>query len=583
MLAALMGVHRRLAVSLLVGAALLSPPASAQNAGKAQTFLVEGEAAAKKGDWKAALAAFEKAHEANPSGPTAVRVAGALYELGKLLEAHEAYQRALDEHGGSLFGADKKKAQERLEELAKKIGTLEVRVSEPDAQVRIDDEVVGTSPLPTRKIAAGEHTLEVTKAGFSPVSQTIDVAAGDETTKVEVQLKAVSTMGKVSVSVSGGEGLVVVIDGNEVGPAPYTGELEPGEHDIEARSGSQRAPAKKVTVEEGETTSVELVAGATTGKVEVRIKDEEGSVFVDGEKVGDGNWSGEIPVGEHVLKVTRSGYEPFEKTITVSAADVQVETVVLRKAAEGDTLAAQDEGDWTFDGLYGGIKLSGSFFPIGTGNSLEDSCDSLGATSCDSGFPAGGSIAGYLGYAFAPLGFEALLLAGGDVTSPTASFDGVTGSEINPLVAAPAREEKFTLGRVGGGGAFRVRVLVPIDRFRVTGAVGAGLAYRHMLMARNTTAESGATNKYTDNTGYITPVLSMELAGQVRIAGNTALAVGLDLWLEHAPSTTRSEPSGSQALLQEGQLPSPLFTPAYDLATGTQLYLGPFVGLQFGP
>ena len=66
-----------MAVSLLVGAALLSPPASAQNAGKAQTFLVEGETAAKKGDWKAALAAFEKAHEANPSGPTAVRVAGA--------------------------------------------------------------------------------------------------------------------------------------------------------------------------------------------------------------------------------------------------------------------------------------------------------------------------------------------------------------------------------------------------------------------------------------------------------------------------------------------------------------------------
>ena len=103
------------------------------------------------------------------------------------------------------------------------------------------------------------------------------------------------------------------------------------------------------------------------------------------------------------------------------------------------------------------------------------------------------------------------------------------------------------------------------------------------MRPRRTAAESGATNKYTDNTGYITPVLSMELAGQVRIAGNTALAVGLDLWLEHAPSTTRSEPSGSQALLQEGQLPSPLFTPAYDLATGTQLYLGPFVGLQFGP
>lgn len=583
MLGALMGVPRRLAASLLVGAALLAPPVAAQNAGKAQTHLVEGEAAAKKGDWKAALEAFQKAHQANPSGPTAVRVAGALYELGKLVEAQQAYRQALDDHGSSLFGADKTKAQERLDELAEKIGTLEIRVSEADAQVRIDDEVVGTSPLPTRKIAAGEHTVKVTKPGFSPASQTVKVAAGDEATTIEVQLQAVATMGKVAVSVSGGESMVVVIDGNEVGPAPYTGDLEPGEHDIAARSASQEAPAQKVTVKEGETTSVELVAGALTGKIEVRIKDEEGSVFIDGEKVGDGNWSGEIPIGEHELKVTRPGYEPFEKTIRVAADDVQVETVVLRKAAEGDTLAEEDEGDWSFDGLYGGIKLSGSFFPIGTGNSLEDSCDALGATRCDSGFTGGGSLGGYIGYAFAPLGFEALLLAGGDVASPSATFDGVTGSEINPLVAAPARDESFTIGRVGGGGALRIRVLVPIDRFRVTGAVGAGMAYRHMLLARNTTADSGATNKYTDNLGYITPVLSMELAGQVRIAGNTALAVGLDLWLEHAPSSTRSEPSGEQVLVTEGEIPSPLFTPAYDLATGTQLYLGPFVGLQFGP
>jgi len=583
MLAALMRVHRRMAAALLVGAALSSSPAAAQNAGKAQTYLLEGETAAKKGDWNAALTAFRKAHDASPSGATQVRVAGALDELGKVIEAHDAYQEALDKYGSTLFGADKSKAQRRRDELAAEIGRLEVRVNEAEAQVRIDDAIVGASPLPLQRVLAGEHTIKVTKKGFSPTSQTVKVAGGEAPTTIDIQLDPVSTMGRVSVSVSGGEGLVVVIDGNEVGPAPYSGELEPGEHDIAARSDDLAAPAQKVTVEEGKTASVELSAAAKTGKMEVRIKDEEGSVYIDGDEVGEGNWQGELPIGKHELKVTRPGYEPFTKTITVSATDVHVETVVLRKAAEGDTLAEKDEGDWTFDGLYGGLKLSGTFFPIGTGNSVEDSCDSLGATSCDSGLTAGGALSGYIGYAFAPLGFEALLLAGGDVAQPKAHFDGVTGSDINPLVAAPARDESFTIGRVGGGGAVRIRVLVPIDRFRVTGAVGAGFAYRQMLMARSTTAASGATNKYTDNVGYVTPVLSFELGGQVRLAGNTALAVGLDLWLEHAPSGTQSEPSGDQLLATQGSIPSPLYTPAYDLATGTQLYLGPFVGLQFGP
>lgn len=578
-----MGAPRHLAASLVVSATLLAGSVVAQDPGKAQTHLVEGRAAAQKGNWQQALEAFQKAHTANPSGVTAVRVAGALDELGKTVEAHDAYREALDEYGSSLFGADKKKAEERVEKLAEELGQLELRVTEADAQIQIDGEVVGKTPLPTQRLPAGSHEIRVTKRGFSPVSKTVDVAGGADATTVELKLEPVATMGRVSVNVAGGEGLVVVIDGNEVGPAPYSGELEPGEHVVEARSSELSAPAQKVVVEEGKTAAVQLVAATRTGKLEVRIKDEEGRIFIDGEPMGEGTWRGELPVGKYELKVTRPDHEPFEKTIEVTAADVQVETVVLRKAAVGDTLAEQDEGDWTFDGLYGGLKLSGSFFPIGTGHSLEEGCDALGATSCDAGLTAGGSLSGYIGYAFAPLGFEALLLTGGDVARPTANFDGVTGSEINPLVAAPARTEEFTIGRAGGGGALRVRVLVPIDRFRVTGALGAGLAYRHLFMARDTTAESGATNKYTDDVGYITPVLSFELAGQVRIAGNTALALGLDLWLEHAPADTTTAPAGNQVLIQEGDIPAPQFTPAYDLATGTQLYLGPFVGLQFGP
>jgi PEGA domain len=584
MLGAPMRRSCRIGAPLLLAAAMLvAPTAFGQNPGKAQTHLVEGEAAARKGDHVAALAAFRKAHAANASGATAIRIANSLYELKRVVEAHDAYVEALDKHSASLFGADKKKAAERRDELAAKIGILELRVSEQDAQVRIDDEVIGKTPLANRRVLAGEHRIAVTKPGFSPINKTVNVAGGATPTKVDLDLTAVTTMGRVSVTVTGAEGLVVVIDGNEVGPAPYEGELEPGEHDIEARSSDRIASSQKVTVEEGKTATVSLEAASKTGKLEVRIKGEEGIVLIDGEKVGDGNWQGELPIGEHELEVERDGYDTFTKTVKVTEADVQVETVVLHKAVEGDTLAQAEEGDWTFDGLYGGINLSGSFFPIGTGNSLEQGCDALGATSCDTGLTAGGGLAGYIGYAFAPLGFEGYLRGGGAVAQPKANFDGVSGSDINPLVATPARQEAFTLGRVGGGGALRLRVLVPIDRFRITGAVGAGVAYRHILMGRTTTTTTGGDNKFTGSKGYISPVLSFEVAGQIRLTGSTSLAVGFDLWLEHAPSDTRTEADGEQVILSDGDIPSPLATPAYDLATGTQLSMGPFVGLQFGP
>ena len=320
------------------------------------------------------------------------------------------------------------------------------------------------------------------------------------------------------------------------------------------------------------------------GTLEVRIEDEEGTIFVDGERKGWGIFKGPLEVGEHTIKVTRPGYETFEKTITIKHNEVISETVALTQAAAGDEDALFDEGDWTFDGLYGGVQLHGMFLPSGSGNTLDDSCDTLGATACEGGLPAGGGIGGYIGYAFAPLGFEVLLLAGGDVNSPAAEFDGSTGSDINPLVAAPARDEEFLIGRFGGGGALRLRLLIPFDRFRVTGALGFGLGYKFAILKRDTMSrvDEGTSETSDDGQGYVTPVLSMELAGQIRIAGRTSLALGFNLWLEHAGSDLQTEPIRN-AVITGGAIPRPLNTPAYDMATGTQVFIGPFVGFQFGP
>ncbi|MEZ4439492.1 MAG: PEGA domain-containing protein [Polyangiaceae bacterium] len=559
----------------------LAPAARAQDAGKAQTYLMEGEAASRDGRHEEALAAFEKAHALAPSGATAIRIAGALFDLKRYPEAFDAYERALAEHESTLFGADKTKAKDRLKELEGLTGLLTITVNEADAQIRIDDVVAGPSPLSKKRLARGKHVVKVTKSGFAPVQVEVDLAGAEAATTVT--LEAVKIFGRLTIEVKdAAPDLRLVIDGEDVGPPPYDAEIAPGSHDVAARSDSQVVDQQTIEVKKGETSRLELTAKARPGKVEVRIKDEAGDIYIDGEKVGSGRFQGDVAVGEHELSVKREGYEPFTKTIRVTATEVVVETVSLRKSTAGDDVAESEEGDWTFDGLYGGISLTAAFLPRGTGNTLEDSCDATGATSCDAGFPVGGTLNGYIGYAFAPLGFELYLRTGGDVVSPKGSFDGVTGSDINPLVAAPARDEAFTIGRVGGGGAIRLRVLVPIDRFRITGALGAGLAYRHLLMARDTTAVDGGTNKFTADAGYVTPVLSFDVGGQVRLVGTTALTLGFDLWLENAGSSVRSEPETDQ-LLTGGPLPAPIATPAYDLANGAQLYVGPYLGLHFGP
>jgi hypothetical protein len=574
------------AVVTLTLLVLFAPPAAAQSgAAAAQKHVVSGEKAALKGDWTTALASFEAADQASPSANTAKRVAKALYELKRVMAAHDAYVKLLEDYDNSLFAQDKKVAAKRVEELAGKIGSLGIRVSETGATVSVDGKPVGTSPVTTAvRVLAGKHSIKVDKGGFAVFTKEVNVAGG-ATLTVDVSLQAESTAGKIAVAVEDGKALNVFIDGADVGAAPYEGALTPGEHTIEGRSDTLRAAAVRVTIKTGELEDVKLVATARGGNLEVRIDGGKGVISVDGEEVGAGGYEGELSAGEHTLKVTLDGHETFNKEVTITLGKVHVETVTLRKSAAGQ-VAEEDLADdaWRFDGLYGGLQLIGMFAPAGSGNTLDRSCDTTGASSCDGGTPLGGGIGGYIGYAFAPVGLELLVLGAGDVVQPLASFDGVTGTEINPLVAQPAREEEFVIGRFGGGGAFRLRLLWPIDMFRVTTAIGAGLAYRQLLLARDTVAASGAESSISDDgKGYLSGVLSFELAGQVLIGDTTALAVGFNLWLEHAGDDLKTQPDPDVLLLKDGDIPMPQATPAYDMASGTQVFLGPFVGMQFGP
>ena len=50
--------------------------------------------------------------------------------------------------------------------------------------------------------------------------------------------------------------------------------------------------------------------------------------------------------------------------------------------------------------------------------------------------------------------------------------------------------------------------------------------------------------------------------------------------LEHAATEA---PSANEYIGSLSVTPVPIATPAYHLASGTQVFIGPYLGLQFGP
>lgn len=320
-------------------------------------------------------------------------------------------------------------------------------------------------------------------------------------------------------------------------------------------------------------------AGAPSGNVDVQTSDGTGVIFVDGKRVGEGAFRGPLLVGEHEVRVTRDGFKPFVRTVVVERGrDVSVAVALIHLAAQ----APPPPPPATFEGVYGGLLLGASLEPAGATSTLDEACAAVGAVSCSSSAPVGATLGAYAGYTWDPVGLE--LFAGGsaDYSAPSAKFDGVVQPGSNALLTGAARTEDFRIVRVGLLGAVRARATYHTERFRLSAALGPGVAYRFFEMDRTATLSSNTalidTYHPTNVTDYWAPALSFDVSGQLRLSEHVAFVVGVDAWIENAGTGAVTAPDGLRFLG-----PSPLRTPSYRLASGTQFYLWPYLGLQFGP
>ena len=141
-------------------------------------------------------------------------------------------------------------------------GTVSVTTVPPGAQVLVDNETRGVTPI-TLTLAPGAHTLMLRGVG-EPRTMPITVNAGQQIAQYVELGKAIATFGKLQVT-SQPAGASVVIDGNDRGKAPLlVDSLAPGEHVVILQS--EVATVKQsVTIEAGETASLVVPLTATEG------------------------------------------------------------------------------------------------------------------------------------------------------------------------------------------------------------------------------------------------------------------------------------------------------------------------------
>ena len=133
------------------------------------------------GDYRAALIEFTRANEVAPNPKIQYNIAQTCLEMQDYACALHAFEQYLAE-GGTDIPKDRRALSEReLERVKKLVGYLKVTVNKDGAEVTIDENSAGKTPLPAPVlVGAGRHKVTVSLAPLPPQVRTVDVAGGDK-------------------------------------------------------------------------------------------------------------------------------------------------------------------------------------------------------------------------------------------------------------------------------------------------------------------------------------------------------------------------------------------------------------------
>jgi hypothetical protein len=218
-------------------------------------------------------------------------------------------------------------------------GTIKVFAPDQDpADVYLDGDLQGPSPILLDKIPPGEHFISVKKAGYKTYEQQIKVESNQNLVlKIALESTGPKT-GTVRV-ISPQVEAQVFIDGNLIGPVPAEkAGLNKGEHFIVVRKPGFKDWEKKITIDDN-TPAMELVAElVASGNIKLLTNLEGADVFIDGEKrteksppEGTPLELKDLAVGQHTILVRLKDYKEYNETVSLIAGETKLVQVTLIK------------------------------------------------------------------------------------------------------------------------------------------------------------------------------------------------------------------------------------------------------------
>lgn len=130
--------------------------------------------------FRGALVEFQRAYEIAPDYRLLYNIGQTRLELQDYLGASKAYESYLSRGGTAIPAERRKQVEEALAAMKERIGRISISVNRDAAEVYVDEQIVGTSPLDqTVMVNVGSHRVSARTSDGASDARTVDVAGGD--------------------------------------------------------------------------------------------------------------------------------------------------------------------------------------------------------------------------------------------------------------------------------------------------------------------------------------------------------------------------------------------------------------------
>lgn len=202
--------------------------------------------------------------------------------------------------------------------------------SEPEgAQLLVDGEPRGRTPVEKLSLEPGEHRLQLQAPRYLPLERVVDVTG--RRLQQQLQIAMAPAWGDVTIS-SSPEGATILIDDAPAGKTPGTVEVLKGEHTLTLQLAGFAPWTTALAVEAGRAQELEpVLLTPAAGVLTLQSSPGGANVNLDGEFAGQTPLQIELsPDQDHRITVSRAGYQRLTRTVSLAAGEQAEQRLVLK-------------------------------------------------------------------------------------------------------------------------------------------------------------------------------------------------------------------------------------------------------------